>query len=80
MILIALSPPSPILFLPPSSLSHVDLLETSPFLYLTLPWGELSALSHLDRSRSDDGPIVWARPGEQLIPTADNGTPRKKKM
>ena len=23
----------------------------------------------MQRTRSDDGPIVWARPGEQMIPT-----------
>ena len=60
-----------------------DLLEESPFLSMALPWGSLSALSLNSRSQSDDGPILWVRPGEQLVPTADQSrqsTPRKKRM
>ena len=60
-----------------------DLLEASPFLNMALPWGSLSSLQLSQRSQSDDGPILWVRPGEQLIPTADiggGGTPRKKRM
>ena len=58
-----------------------DLLEECPFLRLTLPWGPLSSLQLSHRSESDDGPILWVRPGEQLIPTAEIGqTPMKKKM
>ena len=58
-----------------------DLLEESPFLKMTLPWGELSNLQLSHRSHSDDGPILWVRPGEQLIPTGEiGGTPRKRKM
>ena len=66
-----------ILSLPP------DLLEENPFLAMALPWGSLSALDLKSRSHSDDGPILWVRPGEQLVPTADHsrqGTPRKKRM
>ena len=48
-----------------------DLLEESPFLKMTLPWGELSNLQLSHRSHSDDGPILWVRPGEQLIPTGE---------
>ena len=57
----------------------LDLLETDPFLSSTLPWGSLSILHQSDRDRSDDGPILWVRPGEQLIPTAEIGTPNKRK-
>ena len=57
------------------------MLEESPFLRLTLPWGSLSSLKLSHRNQSDDGPILWVRPGEQLIPTAEIGlTPRKKRM
>ncbi|XP_042198037.1 lysine-specific demethylase 9 isoform X2 [Callorhinchus milii] len=49
----------------------LDLLEESPFLKMTLPWGTLSNLKLQCRSQSDDGPIMWVRPGEQMIPTAD---------
>ncbi|KAB0386067.1 hypothetical protein FD755_001023 [Muntiacus reevesi] len=38
---------------------------------MTLPWGTLSSLRLQCRSQSDDGPIMWVRPGEQMIPTAD---------
>ncbi|XP_072223694.1 lysine-specific demethylase 9 isoform X1 [Leuresthes tenuis] len=49
----------------------LDMLEESPFLKMTLPWGDLSSLKLDCRSQSDDGPIMWVRPGEQMIPTAD---------
>ncbi|XP_062921508.1 lysine-specific demethylase 9-like [Mobula hypostoma] len=49
----------------------LDMLEESPFLKMTLPWGTLSNLQLHCRSQSDDGPIMWVRPGEQMIPTAD---------
>lgn len=40
-------------------------------LQMTLPWGSLSSLKLDCRSQSDDGPIMWVRPGEQMVPTAD---------
>ncbi|KAJ4920722.1 hypothetical protein JOQ06_022552 [Pogonophryne albipinna] len=49
----------------------LDMLEESPFLKMTLPWGSLSSLKLSCRSQSDDGPILWVRPGEQMVPTAD---------
>lgn len=49
----------------------LDMLEESPFLKMTLPWGTLSGLKLDCRSQSDDGPIMWVRPGEQMVPTAD---------
>ncbi|KAE8616393.1 hypothetical protein XENTR_v10008792 [Xenopus tropicalis] len=49
----------------------LDMLETSPFLKRTLPWGTCSSLQLKSRKESDDGPIMWVRPGEQMIPVAD---------
>ncbi|KAM8973620.1 lysine-specific demethylase RSBN1L [Pelodytes ibericus] len=49
----------------------LDMLEESPFLKRTLPWGTLSSLQLKSRNDSDDGPIMWVRPGEQMIPVAD---------
>ncbi|XP_019399517.1 PREDICTED: round spermatid basic protein 1-like protein [Crocodylus porosus] len=49
----------------------LDMLEDSPFLRCTLPWGTLSSLKLESRKDSDDGPIMWVRPGEQMIPVAD---------
>ncbi|XP_066526530.1 lysine-specific demethylase 9 [Hoplias malabaricus] len=49
----------------------LDMLEESPFLKMTLPWGTMSSLKLDCRSQSDDGPIMWVRPGEQMVPTAD---------
>lgn len=49
----------------------LDLLEECPFLNETMPWGRLSAVKLEQRNKSNDGPIVWVRPGEQYIPTAD---------
>ena len=49
----------------------LDMMETDPFLHLTLPWGGLSIMSNSDRRKSNDGPILWVRPGEQMVPTAE---------
>lgn len=43
-----------------------------------MPWGETSIV-HMDPRLSNDGPILWIRPGEQLIPTAEmTKTPMKR--
>uniref|UniRef100_A0A336KCS7 CSON007139 protein n=1 Tax=Culicoides sonorensis TaxID=179676 RepID=A0A336KCS7_CULSO len=53
-------------------------IEQNPFLYQTMPWGPLSILK-MDPRLSNDGPILWIRPGEQLIPTAElSKTPLKR--
>ena len=49
----------------------LDMMEKDPFLNLTLPWGELAVTSGVDRTRSNDGPILWSRPGEQMVPSAE---------
>ena len=49
----------------------LDMLESDPFLHATMPWGPLSMLHGLERKFSNDGPIIWTRPGEQVLPTAD---------
>jgi hypothetical protein len=49
----------------------LDMLESDPFLRLAMPWGKISILDGHDRAHSNDGPILWARPGEQMVPTAD---------
>ncbi|XP_065668717.1 lysine-specific demethylase RSBN1L isoform X1 [Hydra vulgaris] len=46
-------------------------LEKDPFLNLTLPWGDMSIYSGLDRTTSNDGPILWMRPGEQMVPSIE---------
>nr|CAD7398883.1 unnamed protein product [Timema poppensis] len=38
----------------------------------TMPWGPLSVVQMATPQESNDGPILWIRPGEQLVPTADN--------
>ncbi|KAH7644464.1 round spermatid basic protein 1-like protein [Dermatophagoides farinae] len=49
----------------------ISILEKSPFLRLVMPWGPMSSLQHMSSpTESNDGPILWVRPGEQLIPTA----------
>ncbi|KAL1493135.1 hypothetical protein ABEB36_011254 [Hypothenemus hampei] len=57
----------------------LSLLETNQFLQMTMPWGPLSILDHMGPTESNDGPIIWARPGEQLVPTVDSKTPNKRK-
>ncbi|XP_053213139.1 uncharacterized protein LOC128396562 [Panonychus citri] len=57
----------------------LSILKKNPFLKLIMPWGHLSNLRMNSPEESNDGPILWIRPGEQLIPTADLGskTPNK---
>ena len=45
-------------------------LEHDPFLSQVMPWGALSKNKNMNPMNSDDGPIFWARPGEQMIPTS----------
>ncbi|XP_069693273.1 uncharacterized protein [Periplaneta americana] len=46
-------------------------LEENPFLRMTMPWGPLSVVQMETPQESNDGPILWIRPGEQLVPTAE---------
>ncbi|KAL6430499.1 hypothetical protein ACFW04_007832 [Cataglyphis niger] len=55
-------------------------LEENPFLKMTIPWGPLSVVKMDTPQESNDGPILWIRPGEQLVPTADiNKSPYKRR-
>lgn len=47
-----------------------NVLERNPFLVHVMPWGSFSVLERMNPMNSDDGPILWARPGEQMIPTS----------
>ncbi|XP_061107510.1 lysine-specific demethylase RSBN1L-like [Conger conger] len=49
----------------------LSMLEDSPFLERTLPWGTFSSLKLKSPTESDDGPILWVRPGEQMIPVTE---------
>ncbi|KAF7635356.1 hypothetical protein Mgra_00005178 [Meloidogyne graminicola] len=53
------------------TLHILERLEECPFLRLLLPWSENSVKSFWKPNDSDDGPIYWCRPGEQLIRTDD---------
>lgn len=45
-----------------------------------MPWGPLSVVKMETPQESNDGPILWIRPGEQLVPTADmNKSPCKRR-
>lgn len=46
-------------------------VSSSVWLQRTLPWGTFSSLSLMSPTESDDGPIMWVRPGEQMIPVAE---------
>uniref|UniRef100_A0A1B0G5P2 Round spermatid basic protein 1-like protein n=1 Tax=Glossina morsitans morsitans TaxID=37546 RepID=A0A1B0G5P2_GLOMM len=54
-------------------------IEQNPFLKKTMPWGPYSILQ-TDPRLSNDGPILWIRAGEQLVPTAElnSKTPMKR--
>ena len=45
-------------------------LERNFFLGHVMPWGDWSVNEKMSPLNSDDGPIIWARPGEQMIPTS----------
>ncbi|XP_072176222.1 lysine-specific demethylase RSBN1L-like [Diadema setosum] len=56
------------------------LLEENLFLKHSMPWGPLSSVKMESWSESNDGPILWVRPGEQLVPPADlPKSPMKKR-
>jgi hypothetical protein len=59
----------------------LDMLDEIPILSLTLPWSEKSVLyEQMKRNKSNDGPILWIRPGEQSIPTGELGkSPLKRR-
>ena len=49
-------------------------------LFQSMPWGELSHLAEMVPTKSNDGPILWIRPGEQSIPTVELGkSPLKRR-
>jgi hypothetical protein len=47
-------------------------LEKNNFLNHVMPWGDFSINEKMNPMNSDDGPIIWARPGEQMIPTSNS--------
>uniref|UniRef100_A0A915D408 Round spermatid basic protein 1-like protein n=1 Tax=Ditylenchus dipsaci TaxID=166011 RepID=A0A915D408_9BILA len=47
----------------------IESLEKCPFLGCLLPWGHRAITCNQRPADSDDGPIYWARPGEQMIRT-----------
>ena len=49
----------------------LDLMERNIFLKLTMPWGEASLVSMATPQESNDGPILWIRPGEQMVSSND---------
>jgi len=59
----------------------LDMLDEIPIVSQTLPWGEKSVLhEEILRNKSNDGPILWIRPGEQSIPTGEMGkSPLKRR-
>lgn len=56
----------------------IEALEKSPILRPLMPWGDKSIL-RCKITDSDDGPIFWVRPGEQLIPTDDLKDEKRKR-
>ena len=39
-----------------------------------MPWSEKTVLNDMHPTKSNDGPILWMRPGEQSIPTIELGS------
>ena len=59
--------------------AFLDKLEENPFLRSVMPWGTLSSQKMKSRTDSNDGPILWVRPGEQYVPTAEHKICHPKK-
>ena len=59
--------------------TFLDKLEENPFLQCVMPWGTLSSQKMKSRTDSNDGPILWVRPGEQYVPTAEHKSCHPKK-
>lgn len=59
--------------------TFIDKLEENPFLQCVMPWGPFSSIKMKSRTDSDDGPILWVRPGEQYVPTAEHKICHPKK-
>ncbi|VDK37272.1 unnamed protein product [Taenia asiatica] len=57
----------------------LEMIERDPFLQLVLPWGKLSSLNSMDPQKSNDGPILWVRPGEQALPLHGTSKSRSRK-
>ncbi|GAB6029278.1 hypothetical protein CHUAL_005045 [Chamberlinius hualienensis] len=58
----------------------LNTLEKNSFLHYSLPWGSISNVKMVTPQESNDGPILWIRPGEQMIPTAEfSKSPYKRK-
>lgn len=45
---------------------YIKKLEQIPILKHLLPWGSMSIHSESNYKQSNDGPIMWVRPGEQI--------------
>ena len=59
--------------------AFIDKLEENPFLQCVMPWGPFSSIKMKSRTDSDDGPILWVRPGEQYVATAEHKSCHPKK-
>ena len=58
----------------------INFLEKCPFLKPVMPWGKFSVLRMDDPQQSNDGPIFWVRPGEQMVPATESSrSPCKRK-
>uniref|UniRef100_A0A1I7V307 PCI domain-containing protein n=1 Tax=Caenorhabditis tropicalis TaxID=1561998 RepID=A0A1I7V307_9PELO len=44
-------------------------LDNNPFTGPLTPWGDFAETHGMKPETSDDGPILWVRPGEQMVPT-----------
>ena len=46
-------------------------IEKNAWMKEALPWGKLSRYPGIDACESDDGPIMWVCPGEQIVSITD---------
>ena len=60
--------------------TYLKSMEKIPILNCLLPWGKMSNTPGVDPMTSNDGPIMWARPGEQIFqPNSDTALSTKKR-
>lgn len=63
---------------------YIQSMEKIPLLKAMLPWGKFSIYADdPEPLKSNDGPILWTRPGEQIFQTAGEGktlTEKRRKV
>lgn len=59
----------------------LDMLRACPFVEPLLPWSSRAITGNMaSPQHSDDGPILWCRPGEQCVPTDELSSAQQSRL